>query len=357
MKKIFLFATVILVSGCANLNSVYRQFDIADGKGAMVDIKQRAIIVTNDDTFGPVVCAEPSPDALSAYAAELAGEANVPGEIQASLAAAFQESSSFVGLRTQSIQLLRDSLYRLCEGYMSGALDRPQYDILMRRYQKYMVALLGIEQLTGAVRAPTVTINTEGSAEAARAVSELRSEQKKIDESIKQLEEEKGKKETTEDRKKAIDSELADLKGDKAAIAKGIESARGFSASGKAVSLVSNVGVPGQRSDEHLQAVTKAIEGIVTEVITSDDTVQLCFSYLSNPKAEDDTYSPLKDICENRINTANQAIALKVQAESELLKSLMNSKSKTPESRQDLLDLINRLERNAGGLRPMLYDR
>ena len=166
MSRILLaLALGFQLAGCANWSSVYRDFSVDDGTGAMVDIKQRAVIASTHKvttkkgeeeitTSKVIVCAEPSPDSLSAYAAELSAEASIPDKAALQLAGALQESASFVGLRTQSIQLLRDSMYRLCEGYMSGALDRAQYEILVRRYQKYMVALLGIEQLTGVVRAP-----------------------------------------------------------------------------------------------------------------------------------------------------------------------------------------------------------
>lgn len=89
-----------------------------------------------------------------------------------------QESAGFVGLRTQSIQLLRDGFYRLCEGHMSGAIDENQYNILMRRYQKFMVALLGLEQLTGTIRVPPITISTQGIAEAAQSIESMRKQSK-----------------------------------------------------------------------------------------------------------------------------------------------------------------------------------
>ncbi len=115
------------ISGCGNLNSVFREFSVDSGTSVMVDIKQRAVLassrVSEDNHKITTVCAEPSPDALSAYAAQLAAEASAPDKFAAQLAASVNESSAFVGLRTQSIQLLRDALYRLCEGYMSGALE------------------------------------------------------------------------------------------------------------------------------------------------------------------------------------------------------------------------------------------
>ena len=49
--KMLLFSQRILglsvlffyLAGCGNFNSVYRDFDVDDGSGAMVDIKQRAV--------------------------------------------------------------------------------------------------------------------------------------------------------------------------------------------------------------------------------------------------------------------------------------------------------------------------
>ena len=59
---------------CANLNSIYRDFSVHDGNGALIDIKQRAILADSRTETGKegqqfqhtIVCAEPSPDALSA---------------------------------------------------------------------------------------------------------------------------------------------------------------------------------------------------------------------------------------------------------------------------------------------------
>lgn len=136
--KILIAPVILLLAGCANFNSVHRDFNISNGNGALIDIKQRAIIASvvktkksdNTEITETRVCAEPSPDSLSAYAAELAAKAD-NGQVAAGLSAAFQESSAFVGLRTQSIQLLRDASYRLCESYLelmgsASNLGKPQ---------------------------------------------------------------------------------------------------------------------------------------------------------------------------------------------------------------------------------------
>ncbi len=61
------------------------------------------------------------------------------------------EAAANIGLRTQTIQTLRDGFYRVCEAYMNG-LSEEQYSIMLRRFQTNMIALLAIEQLTGAVK-------------------------------------------------------------------------------------------------------------------------------------------------------------------------------------------------------------
>ena len=70
-----------------------------------------------------------------------------------------------IGLRTQSIQLLRDAMYRICEAYWNDALDSESLIAMHRRFQNLMTGLLAIEQLTGAVR-PEPIILRPGSAQA-----------------------------------------------------------------------------------------------------------------------------------------------------------------------------------------------
>ncbi|NOT16355.1 MAG: hypothetical protein HOP21_12480 [Methylotenera sp.] len=283
---------LVIVSGCANLNSVHRELKVGDGVGALVDIKQRGIFVSKDarSPSGTIVCAEPSPDALSAYAAELAGKADISGKGSAELSHAFQESASFTGLRTQTIQLLRDSRYRDCEAFMNGALSQTQYDNQARRHQKIMTALMAIEQLTGVIRSPSVTINTAGSAEVAHSIAEMRVELTEIDKAIADFE--KKKAGLAEDEKSKVDEKIKLLQSSKDSISKGIESARGLLATGSATSIISNAGIPTQRSDAHIQAVTDAVKEITLSITRINDFPQICLDYLQrdsenlNPNAK-----------------------------------------------------------------------
>lgn len=134
-----------LLAGCGNLNSIHRPLHTASGTGALIDAKRRAIIVSQrtdvvEVTRTPaatpmkdalpryVACAEPSPDAMSAYAAEFAAELALSPlgtdgtNRSAAVKGALQEAAAFIGMRTPSIQLLRDAMYRVCEAYANGAI-------------------------------------------------------------------------------------------------------------------------------------------------------------------------------------------------------------------------------------------
>lgn len=345
--KTLVILFLLYLAGCANWGSIHRDLEVDKGKGALIDIKQRAILVSkNTSTTGnktiekTIVCSEPSPDAVSAYAAQFAAEADLPEVVTARLVAAFQESASFTGLRTQSIQLLRDSMYRLCEAYMSGALDEAEYDILMRRYQKYMVALLAIEQLTGTVRVPPVTINTQGSAEAARSLSQMRAEIKEIDTAIAALEEKKKADGVTDEQKRDFDKQIADLNKDKEAITKGIDKAQGLAATGSATATVITSGLPSQRSEQHIQAVSDVVEKIVTNIINTDDTGQLCWAYLSK---SDVTQTALTRACERYIDNLNEGTELRNDALKEKLKNIKESELDAGAKAKKLEEILDEL--------------
>ncbi|HBP87145.1 MAG TPA: hypothetical protein DD706_05550 [Nitrospiraceae bacterium] len=363
-------------SGCGWWNTAYRDFNIDDGSGAMVDIKQRAVVAstirekieenkagqltttTNSQTR---VCAEPSPDALSAYAAEIAGKVDVAGKAGAELAAAMQENSSFVGLRTQSIQLLRDSFYRLCEGYMNGALDKLDYDLLMRRNQKYMVALLGIEQLTGTIRAPTVTINTQGGGEVGPSISQIRDELKAIDKKILDKETiikaktgeinglgEGTAKNALNEEVEKLDGEIKILEDDKKTVSKQMENIKGLIARGSAAGVVHTVAVPTQRSDQHLEYVTNAIKEIVLTTIMADDLGQKCIQLLSNNNGVQE----LKDICKEFIKKRTETVNIYIETEAKIIERIATEIQK-PDTSQKKIEaykgLLENMQKSGGG--------
>ena len=146
-------------TGCAYLTTYNKQVDLGGVGAVAMDVKQRVVfsqsVTANkgqpDETKFIATCAEPSPDALTVLGASggLSFSGGAPGaDKTVNLTGAFAENGAFVGLRTQSIQLLRDQLYRLCEGYASGAVNDAEFKSMQRRFQSTVMGLLAIEQLT-----------------------------------------------------------------------------------------------------------------------------------------------------------------------------------------------------------------
>lgn len=179
---LFVAVMPVLVSACgAAHHSIFRNRTVRSSGPSIVtvDAKQRAYLVvpqvrdaaagrdgaTSADRHAQVrMCAEASPDVFSVIAQSLSATGSFerspdPASIQAaaSLAASTSEQGSTIP-RTQTINMLRELMYRTCERYLNGAISDLEMPIQAVRDQRLMVAILAIEQLTGAVTPPTVVI-------------------------------------------------------------------------------------------------------------------------------------------------------------------------------------------------------
>ncbi len=182
LPSLFGLATVTLtLVGCANLNTQSREFVGHQAAAKTIDASQRAVFSVNktflksDGGTGKswtAFCAEPSPDALVAYATSVGVSAEVAGKAL-NVAASQAQAAASIGLRTQTIQLLRDGMYRLCESYASGAIDNDDMPMLQRRYQNMMIGLLAIEQITGPVIARQASLGTSSAAAIGKSVAEI----------------------------------------------------------------------------------------------------------------------------------------------------------------------------------------
>lgn len=166
------------LTACADIDSISRRSNLpssttVEGRAIHLDAKQRVVLAKAGTRDGRVdmACAEPSPDALSAFASSLSAGVSVTGQGAGSGAQALSEAAGSIGLRTQSITLMRDALYRVCEAYYNGALTRPQVMALMARSQDLTAAVVSVEQLTGAIVAKQVALG--GAADAAASAATL----------------------------------------------------------------------------------------------------------------------------------------------------------------------------------------
>jgi hypothetical protein len=163
------FASLSLLLAACDGSTIHKQSSLGGIETLSLDAKQRLVIVgTRHERGKPpqrVVCAEPSPDALVAQAAVLSASGNYKGpEGQPSaggnVGVGLQESASSIGLRTQSIQILRDGYYRLCETYMNGAISNEEYRRVTLNLDTFINVALAIDGLGNAKSAPAVAIGT-----------------------------------------------------------------------------------------------------------------------------------------------------------------------------------------------------
>ena len=169
-----LFVTCIGLTACANLGTVNRTTILpgkptttsdseTDGEGLAIhlDAQQRLVLVRANK-----YCAEPSPDALASYAASAGLGLGKPGKDAASVAQAVQSNVASLGIRTQSITIMRDALYRVCEAIANGVVSDVGAVTLLTRSQNLTAVVLAVEQLTGAVSASPVILTSDARANA-----------------------------------------------------------------------------------------------------------------------------------------------------------------------------------------------
>lgn len=173
----------LALSGCsANYNTAFRIRQIDPSSSAIVvDAKQRALLTSlvPRNANGPPnpqairrFCSEPSPDVYSVIAQALGaggsfGQTADPASIEAAFNLAFStaEQGSTIP-RTQTVNMLREMMFRTCERYLSGGYDEVELSTQAARDQRIMVSILAIEQLTGAVAPRPVVIGATGSSSA-----------------------------------------------------------------------------------------------------------------------------------------------------------------------------------------------
>jgi hypothetical protein len=149
-----------------------------------VDAKQRAIVFNGNKS-----CAEPSPDVFAVIAQSLStggtfSKSANPASLSAALNVAFGSAEQGTTIpRTQTINMLRELMYRTCERSLNSDIDGLEMPIQAVRDQRLMVSVLAIEQLTGAVTPKAVAISASGSTsqDTGEAIVRLDNARKEVD--------------------------------------------------------------------------------------------------------------------------------------------------------------------------------
>ncbi|NWH07613.1 MAG: hypothetical protein HXY22_03020 [Alphaproteobacteria bacterium] len=284
---------VLFLTGCGTEELFFsKQVDLTPGTGQMSDIKQRGVFVeSRPDREGvptPVVCAEPSPDAMAAVAASLAARADVTEEGSAGFAASLNESAASVGLRTQTIQLLRDGFYRICEGYMSGALTAEEYSMMQRRYQANMLALLAIEQLTGTVRAPATALHSTAMGEVNELQLDYAMLSEQLDRHRDDLRKARAQTPPNQSQVTALEQQVQAEEAQLTVLRNRIQAA---SASSAGIELMTQ-----QQQQHATKEVADAVVRIAEGVIKNDYSGQMCFDYFRSKERAAPTQAASRDL-------------------------------------------------------------
>ena len=127
---------------------------LSDGDLSLVKLgaESRAII-TKRFQGASLVCAEPAPDVgqSALHAAQLLtkGAAETPtaggAELEVGLNAKQVKSVQALLQRSQGLQNMRDILFRACEAYINGAIDRPSYTAIYKQAMHTTTIVMGIE--------------------------------------------------------------------------------------------------------------------------------------------------------------------------------------------------------------------
>lgn len=176
-SAIAVFSIALSACTAAEWNSIHRSHNLGDDDVSTLisDAKQRIVLTKtrgSQSGIDRIVCAEPSPDVAQAVTSSISAAFEKAGAdskgLSVNAAAKFGESVAQLGERMAVIQLIRDKMYRACEAYANGAVDKAAYTLMLARLDKTMVTLLSQEMAAGAFgRALAVANASPGGADPA----------------------------------------------------------------------------------------------------------------------------------------------------------------------------------------------
>ena len=155
------------------------------------DASRRAILLVPRSDSGRSLfnaCSEPPPDVAQSLVQGLSSSldaiAKKGAELEASLAAKMtselKTAAELIFQRSQGIQLLRDTMFRLCEALQNGVIEKDDYRTLIQSLITTANFIIPFEQCTGMARASQAQLATDtleslvrGCLQAAIAFNEL----------------------------------------------------------------------------------------------------------------------------------------------------------------------------------------
>ncbi len=148
-NKLVMLCLIVTCTGCSS--TIFKTFNVDEPISLSMDARQRIMLSTlkgGTNHNERIVCAEPSPDAIVSMAASGLLKVPVGEKSLVEMDARSAEAVAKLGTRTSTIQLLRDSLYRACEAYLNGAIDKDLYLDIIVMFDDFVVTVFAIDELT-----------------------------------------------------------------------------------------------------------------------------------------------------------------------------------------------------------------
>ncbi|HVI60417.1 MAG TPA: hypothetical protein VM619_16305 [Luteimonas sp.] len=288
-------AVPLLAACSANHYSVFRHRPISgdDASITVIDAKQRAILSAakagTPGSSGNVqrFCAEPSPDVFAVVAQALSaggsfGKSADPKTIEAALTAAFSSSEQGSTIpRTQTVNMLRELMFRTCERYLNGGIGSLELPLQAIRDQRLMVSILAIEQLTGAVTPKPVVIGVSGEAAAGASGAEAAV---RVDNAYKDLQAKTAAEQKRQNEFNEINTESKDCDQIADAVAKSKEDSLSDALKAKQAKCESATSALAKAKSE--RAESAAYYATISEVASSDGIPASARTTLMQPGSE-----------------------------------------------------------------------
>lgn len=198
IKRLFIvWALSVFLTACsANHYAIHNKYklDSDSSEAIAVDAKQRFLLSslakketeahTCDGCSSKTTeifrryCLEPSPDVFAVLSQSGSGSGSFGKSAESSslnvaLQAAFSSSETGSTIsRTQTINMLKEMMYRTCERYLNGQISDLEFPVIAARDQRIMISILAIEQLTGTVQAKPTIIAAAGTASTGQDIAD-----------------------------------------------------------------------------------------------------------------------------------------------------------------------------------------
>lgn len=184
---------VFIVAGCASFTDPARKHELDASKPYWMDYdayRRGALFVPLSTSQGRTfrTCAEPPPDVAMQLADKFTAKGGT-GEISAEASAEISQNALQLAQRTQTIQFLRESLFRLCELSINSQLSPDKIADLYKRVLESAKSMADAEKASaekGAADAQNRLAITLAKAGAAKAIDDAKKNLKEKAGEVKQ---------------------------------------------------------------------------------------------------------------------------------------------------------------------------